>query len=121
MKREARVSASACIDELCSAVVVRLNSIDGIALSACGCEGLCARLREEGYLSEVRYSLGPCSCGVAALPPEKARDYGWAREFAAKVVESLIELRSARPELLTCVREDKDGAGVPEPGQRGRA
>ncbi len=121
MKKEARVSASACLGDLCAAVVVRLGSVDGIAISLCGCENLCRRLKDTGYLGEVRYYLGPCGCGATRLQQNFAKMYGWAEEFAKRIVEGLHDLAAERPELLTCSGDVSSGAGVPEPGQRGRA
>ncbi|MGC9071609.1 MAG: hypothetical protein ACP5HK_02795 [Acidilobus sp.] len=121
MKKEARVVATFCEGELCAGVVVRLDSVDGIALSTCGCGDLCERLSETGYLGEVRYELGLCRCGLEVVPPEAMRMYLWALDFAEEIVHGLSELVTERPELLTCRRNVSSGAGVPEPGQRGRA
>ncbi|MGC9210309.1 MAG: hypothetical protein ACP5FT_03495 [Acidilobus sp.] len=121
MKREARVVATACEGEVCAAVVVRLDSIDGVALSTRGCDGLCGRLRETGYMDEARYWLGPCRCGPHEVPGEFVRLYRWALEFADRIVRGLAEVLGQRSTLLTCSQGPISGAGVPEPGQRGRA
>jgi len=46
VKPEARVAASACANELCVALIVRSNSIDGVVMARGGCPSLCSRLSE---------------------------------------------------------------------------
>lgn len=92
MKREARVLASKCHGHLCVGVVVRLNSIDGLAISFDGCEGLCRRLGYKGFLDETRYYIGDCSCGLALVPVHQER-LKWAVTFAEDIVNSLTRAR----------------------------
>ncbi len=120
MKPEARVVASACANGLCVALIVRSNSIDGVVMARGDCLSLCSRLSGTGYLNEVRYFLGPCDCGVEPLEEDKRRTYQWAIDFATKIAAAAFNL-VVSSELLTHGGRDDCGAGVPEPGQRGRA
>ncbi|MGC9112421.1 hypothetical protein [Acidilobus sp.] len=92
MKREARVLVSKCSGQLCVGIVIRLNSIDGLAISFESCEGLCRRLGHKGFLDEIRYYIGDCGCGLA-LMPGRQEVLGWAVAFAEDIANSLARAR----------------------------
>jgi hypothetical protein len=92
LKREARVLVTACNDVACAGLVVRLTSIDGLATSYEGCEGLCRRLASKGLLEESRYFIGNCGCGLERAPLDAER-LGWALLFAGSLAKSMADLR----------------------------
>ena len=67
MKREARVLASSCTGRVCIGIVVRGPGLDGLAVAPT-CTALCLRLEEKGYLYELRYAMGDCTCGLPGPP-----------------------------------------------------
>ncbi len=67
MKREARILVSWCHEGYCLGVVLRGMDFDG-AVSGRGCEGLCRDARRRGYMGELRYHAGVCSCGLPKVP-----------------------------------------------------
>ena len=89
MKSEARILSSSCNSEICVGFIIRGKGIDGVVIGR-GCEGLCKRLEKRGFLGELRYSFGDCSCGLPE-PPRTTRIVILYRMFARKVSEKLSE------------------------------
>ena len=90
MKSEVRILASSCAGKVCSGFVLRGRGVDGVALGL-GCAGLCLRLSEKGFLGELRYSVGDCSCGLPS-PPRVTEASTLYLSFARKVSERVEEL-----------------------------
>ena len=95
MKPEVRILVSSCKGDVCFSFIVRAPGIDGAVATRGGCSRLCSALREKGYLGELRFHLGDCSCGLpiaSGLP----RDSKVAAEaylmLAGMVVEQLARL-----------------------------
>ena len=98
-KREARVLASKCVGPVCCGYVVRGGGVDGFS-AGCGCEDLCRRLREKGFMGELRYFMGECGCGLPQAPKHlvmSAEPYG---RLAEAVCKSLLEALESLPHLL---------------------
>jgi hypothetical protein len=83
LKSEVRILASSCVEGICTGFVVRGDGIDGVVIGT-GCTGLCLRLSERGFLGELRYSVGDCTCGLPE-PPRLTRPVILYRELARKV------------------------------------
>lgn len=71
LKAEARILVSKCTSRLCASIVTRGRGFDTIIL-ALNCKDLCERLEREGYIYELRYSIGDCSCNLPQ-PPRTSR------------------------------------------------
>ncbi len=72
MKREARILVSSFSDGWVVGLVVRGQSVDGVVVAR-SCAGACLELSRLGYMGELRYAIGPCTCGLPEpprLPPE---------------------------------------------------
>jgi len=82
LKREARILVSHCYSNVCIGVVLRGADFDG-AVSGVNCESLCEEARRRGYLGELRYSAGPCHCG---LPQARTP---WAEALLLTLTHSL--------------------------------
>ncbi len=67
MKPEARVLAAKCYRDICLALILRGREVDG-AIAGRGCEDLCRAAREKGYMGELRFHAGDCSCGLPRVP-----------------------------------------------------
>lgn len=67
MKNEVRILSSHCYSKICTGFIIRGKGIDGVVMGI-GCRGLCKRLEERGFLGELRYSFGACSCGLPNPP-----------------------------------------------------
>ncbi|BAF34731.1 hypothetical protein APE_0442a [Aeropyrum pernix K1] len=91
MKREARILASACVGGVCFAYIVRGPGVDGAVSSLEGCSGLCQRASERGYMGELRYSHGSCSCGLPT-PPGRSEAAEAYRRLAASISLSMLEV-----------------------------
>ncbi len=68
MKKEARVLASSCAGGFCCGYIVRGLGVDGFIASSGGCDGLCRRASELGFMEELRYHYGDCRCGLPEPP-----------------------------------------------------
>ena len=91
MKSEVRILSSSCSSEICVGFIIRGKGIDGIIIGR-GCEGLCERLEKRGFLGELRYSFGDCSCGFPE-PPRISRTVTLYKTFARKVSEKLSKVQ----------------------------
>jgi len=78
LKPEARILASACTTNACLALILRGIDVDG-AVAASSCKDLCRRLEAKGFMGELRYAVGDCSCGL----PEPPRKEGISRVLEA--------------------------------------
>ncbi len=71
MKREARVLYSHCANTssgpLCVGFILRERGIDGIVVAP-DCSELCVEASRRGYMGELRFSAGECSCGLPQPP-----------------------------------------------------
>ncbi len=67
MKEEARIFVSKCNPDICIGVIVRGIGVDGV-VSGKNCREACSQLSEKGYLGELRYFIGDCSCGLVESP-----------------------------------------------------
>ena len=95
MKPEARILVSSCKGDVCFTFIVRAPGIDAAVAARGGCSGLCSALREEGYLGELRFHLGDCSCGLPPAPglPRASRAAAQAYlRLAVMVAEKLAGL-----------------------------
>lgn len=92
MKREARVLASMCRGRVCVAIVVRGPGVDGALASCTGCDGLCREAARRGYMGELRYHLGLCSCGLPVYPGS----IPWVEELLSDTLDALAGLARAR-------------------------
>ena len=102
MKREARGLASSCTRRVCVGIVVRGPGLDGLAVAP-SCAALCLRLEERGYLYELRYAVGECTCGLPRPPritAEVEAFLSFARRAAGRVEDLLITLHEADPSRL---------------------
>lgn len=93
MKRESRILFSSQHGGWVVGVVARGESLDGVVVST-SCAGLCLRLSELGYMGELRYSVGPCTCGLPRPPgiPRGASKAGELARLAAEAAARLAEL-----------------------------
>ena len=96
MKAEARVLASYCEGRVCAGAVLRGPSIDGVLISLDGCEGLALRAKEEGFLGELRYDVGPCAVAPHRLPSSRYQRYAWALDFARAIAGAVVGLLEQR-------------------------
>ncbi len=64
MKKEARILVSKCKNSICSGIILRFYSIDGLILSTNGCKDFCDKIKKSGYFYELSYYYGDCSCGL---------------------------------------------------------
>jgi len=76
LKIEARILLSKCSQDLCASAILRGRGFDAL-LIAVSCLELCRRLELEGYMEELRYSIGDCSCN---LPPPRGL-LGYSRRW----------------------------------------
>ncbi len=71
MKEEARVLITSCTEtertRLCLGIILRGAGVDG-AVSGHSCKELCVDAEKRGFMGELRYSLGPCRCGLPSPP-----------------------------------------------------
>lgn len=67
MKEEARILVSACRGTWCFSYIVRGRGVDGAAAGT-GCKPLCERISYLGFMGELRYHYGACSCGLPEAP-----------------------------------------------------
>ena len=93
LKPETRILVSSCIGELCCGYVIRGVGVDG-AVIGMGCEGLCSRLVELGYMGELRFYYGSCCCGLKKasldlLPHQLKNSVGYYLALSSSVCERL--------------------------------
>ena len=92
MKAEARILVSTCssIKSICVGAVVRGLGVDVIEVSK-NCSSLCAALDKKGYLGELRYYWGECSCELLGItrPLPSVSVY---KKFVDSIVRDLEEL-----------------------------
>lgn len=98
MKREARILLSACEDSVCCGLVLRGEGFDTVLLAR-GCEELCSRAKERGYMDELRYQLGDCDCGLPSPPRRIAPPSGFAAEIARSALRLISLHREERGDL----------------------
>ncbi|MEM0340353.1 MAG: hypothetical protein QXN05_02730 [Acidilobaceae archaeon] len=94
MKPEVRILLSRCSEDICASIVLRGVSFDALVL-AFSCAELCERLRKEGYVGELRYALGDCTCGVLP-PPALVKTASFYETFLAKLIGLAEKMRRAR-------------------------
>ncbi len=66
-KAEARILASKCVGNYCCGYIVRWPGVDGF-LVATSCSELCITAKARGYMDELRYHYGECSCDLPKAP-----------------------------------------------------
>ena len=91
MKIEARILLSKCSQDLCASAILRGRGFDAL-LIAVSCLELCRRLELEGYMEELRYSIGDCSCNLPA-PPRAPRILEEVALFLEKLLEATGHLK----------------------------
>ncbi|BAN89791.1 hypothetical protein [Aeropyrum camini] len=92
MKPEARVLASACAREACFAYIVRGRGVDGAVSSLSGCSSLCQRAWDRGYMGELRYGCGSCSCGLPSPPSRGQGAWEAYSRLAAAIAAGMLEI-----------------------------
>ncbi len=94
MKIEARILMSRCSPDLCVSAILRGRGFDAIVIAG-GCRELCERLVEEGYMDELRYSTGDCTCNLPE-PPRTPAMVGDVVLFLERLLNAMRELRLIR-------------------------
>jgi len=89
LKIEARVLVSRCSLNLCASAILRGRGFDALLITR-SCSELCERLKLEGYMDELRYSTGDCTCNL----PEPPRTPCSVREITV-FLERLLEVMNA--------------------------
>jgi len=107
LKSEARILVSTCDSGGCLAVILRGNGVDGAAYAG-SCASLCMRVAEKGYMGELRYSIGDCTCGL----PRPPRVGGYVASYSTVLREILREIPA-----LAAMLEAVEGHGVPDSKQ----
>lgn len=97
MKIEARILVSRCSHDLCASVILRGRAFDTLILAR-DCLNLCETLKSRGYMYELRYSTGDCSCNLPKPPrtPEFLEDI---MVFLEKLTGTISELKLIRVKL----------------------
>lgn len=90
MKEEARVLVTGAYSGWVAALVVRGRSLDGVVVAG-SCAGACFELAEAGYMGELRYALGPCTCGLPS-PPRVTPELEGMKALALSIARSAAEL-----------------------------
>jgi hypothetical protein len=94
LKIEARILMSRCSPDLCVSAILRGRGFDAIVIAG-GCRELCERLAEEGYMDELRYSTGDCTCNLPEPPRTPAMVCDVAL-FLERLLNAMRELKLIR-------------------------
>ncbi len=90
MKREARILVSSSSNGWVVGLVVRGLSIDGLVVAR-SCAGACLELSRLGYMGELRYAIGPCTCGLPK-PPQTPPEIAGMKTLADSAAASAVKL-----------------------------
>lgn len=90
MKREVRILVSSSYNGWIVGLVVRGPSIDGLVVAR-SCAGACLELSRLGYMGELRYAIGPCTCGLPE-PPQTPPELVDMKTLAGSAAASAVKL-----------------------------